>query len=730
MKKIFTLFALVALMGARLNAQLADGSIVPDFTGTDINGNVWHLYELLDQGKTVVIDVSATWCGPCWNYHNTNALEDLYATYGPNGTNEMMVLWVEGDPTTGMADLLGQTAASQGDWVTGTPYPIIDDAAIGDALEITYFPTIYHVCPNRIITEPGQVGPSALYAVNATCEVASGNNNGGILKYEGFQGAFCQEVYFNPSVKFQNLGLDSIHTASFELLIDGESIQVLDWTGAIGTYNIVNVEFDEVNITSDANIEIRIVSINGVADEDTSNDSVTATTSLSTDTDRNLAQVQVTTDQYGVETYWEIRDGNGNALYSGGNPGIFTGEVAPGAYAGNTDYTHDVMLPANGCYEMVVFDAYGDGMCCQYGNGSFRLVDENNNVLLEGGAFEESDAKPFELEGASTVDNSARIVTYTGAEGAFCSSVSFEPQLLVQNQGANEITSMEIEITINGTSAGTYTWTGVAAPGDYAFVSLNTLDINETADITFTITSINGAADAFAVDNTYEVSLISTLETEYQTLTVEIKTDTYGYETFWYIRDENGATVASGGNTVVGPNGGGARVAAAGNPGAYGNNQTVNTNVTIPASGCYELVVVDDWGDGICCQYGNGYFRLKEPTGNIMIAGGDFDATTENPFAYQEAVGVRNLDEVSGLQLFPNPTSDQLSVVFYLSETMPLQINVYNALGQQVQTVSAAEYTAGQQTINVDASSLASGMYYIGLQSADKRITKKFVVNR
>ena len=46
-------------------AQLPDGSIAPDFTTTDVNGNVHRLYDYLDDGYTVILDISATWCGPC-----------------------------------------------------------------------------------------------------------------------------------------------------------------------------------------------------------------------------------------------------------------------------------------------------------------------------------------------------------------------------------------------------------------------------------------------------------------------------------------------------------------------------------------------------------------------------------------------------------------------------------------------------------------------------------------
>jgi hypothetical protein len=59
MKHIYALIAAL-MLGTASFAQLPDGSIAPDFTATDINGVEHNLYDLLDEGKKVILPHK--WC--------------------------------------------------------------------------------------------------------------------------------------------------------------------------------------------------------------------------------------------------------------------------------------------------------------------------------------------------------------------------------------------------------------------------------------------------------------------------------------------------------------------------------------------------------------------------------------------------------------------------------------------------------------------------------------------
>ena len=172
MKNLFFTLLFSGALFSVSHAQLPDGTVAPNFTATDINGVQHNLYDLLNQGKTVYLEFSATWCSICWNYKNTHALKDLWNTYGPPGTNEAYVLFIESYQPSNTNCLYGSTgcnSSTQGNWVAGEPFPIIDDFTVGETYDVSYYPIIYCICPaDKKLYQTGTQNVAGLWNVRAT----------------------------------------------------------------------------------------------------------------------------------------------------------------------------------------------------------------------------------------------------------------------------------------------------------------------------------------------------------------------------------------------------------------------------------------------------------------------------------------------------------------------------------------------------------------------------------
>ena len=419
-------FALILVTALRLSAQLPSGAVAPDFTAKDLKGQSWHLYELLNEGKIVVLEISATWCPPCWAYHNGHAMHQFYEQHGPDGDDKARVLFIEGDPTTNTNCLYGAAGCNSftpGSWVAGTPFPILDNAAIADSFQIDYFPSIFLICPNRKTYEVGQWNAADLWNQALTCPVASGVNNAGIFDYSTGSDLteVCESLSAKPSFSIINLGSNALTQATVSLQWNNTMIQTFEWTGNLGLYGEIPVAFDDFAINGNGALKTRLISVNDAQVDDDMENNVRVDTFESAKAFNGLkVLLKIRTDEYGGETYWELRDELGNVLESGGNQAVgpngggkYGGAPSgPGAYNSNTTIRDTLSLPASGCYSIHFVDAYGDGMCCNYGNGYYKLYNLNDPLapILSGGAFRAYDDRGFSAGFATAANDPPAVV--------------------------------------------------------------------------------------------------------------------------------------------------------------------------------------------------------------------------------------------------------------------------------------------------------------------------------
>ena len=139
---------------SQLRAGRADQLInlrTSKYVAKDINGKAYDIDAILKSGKAIMIDFSAVWCYWCWVLHESGALDKLYAKFGPEGTNQIEVFWVEAEGAS-----KSKIQAKSKDWTKDSkgnpvPYPIFSDPRMHPTLgiDVRGLPTLVLVGKNN-----------------------------------------------------------------------------------------------------------------------------------------------------------------------------------------------------------------------------------------------------------------------------------------------------------------------------------------------------------------------------------------------------------------------------------------------------------------------------------------------------------------------------------------------------------------------------------------------------
>ncbi|WP_198666917.1 zinc-dependent metalloprotease [Taibaiella helva] len=202
--------------------------------------------------------------------------------------------------------------------------------------------------------------------------------------------------------------------------------------------------------------------------------------------------------------------------------------------------------------------------------------------------------------------------------------------------------------------------------------------------------------------------------------TLTIVLDNYPEETSWNIKNSASTIVASGGTYGSSPDG-----------------STITVPLCLP-NGCYTLTMLDAYGDGICCSYGNGSYSLKDnATNTVLASGGQFASQEVKTFCFNAGMppqqgGLSNVSSLAadaGFSVYPNPARDLLHVRWSGASAGTAQITFTDLAGRKIAgyTVNSAE---GKNNFDISLQQMPTGMYLLQLETGGTRFQQKVMVQQ
>ncbi len=300
-----------------------------------------------------------------------------------------------------------------------------------------------------------------------------------------------------------------------------------------------------------------------------------------------------------------------------------------------------------------------------------------------------------------------RMASISGIETSYCNSGIVEPVLNIKNNGTDVLTQFTYSYDLDGGASTTATWNGSLAAGDVEIVVLDPITVPDGNHVFHASCSApNGLTDGNPGNNTAQRSF-GVADPGYP-VTVAITTDNYGSETSWVITEQGGIVLLTGGpyqNTVGGSSEGG--------------------TFCLPG-GCFNFVLQDAYGDGICCSYGNGSFQILDGDANVLVDGsGSFTNSTTRAFCVGSTTGIDQDETIAGLQIYPNPGAGAF-VIALPGADGEATIQVRDALGREVHATTVPFITLAQ----LDLGFLPNGTYSMEINTAQIHAVRQVIIMR
>ena len=442
--------------------------------------------------------------------------------------------------------------------------------------------------------------------------------------------------------------------------------------------------------------------------------------------------IEIMTDNYPTETSWDLVN-------------MSTGELVASIAAGDltepgTSYTWEEIELTGGDYTWTIYDAYGDGICCAYGEGHYNIY-VGGELIATGGEFEASESVSFNMAGrVMSVSHGSYAEPHGYAKGEVPPDIDIpiivettvyeqptlgQPTLgqLTREQLTRELLAYNV-----------YRAEGV---GEFALL----------ATVADTTGYLDGTVE-YAEYSYYVTAEYSNGESD-PTDTASVDLTNYPPTAFTLYSPADGDTI------VIDQSNLGSDQAFAWGASTDPNGTAVEYNVCVTVAVPFDqfcedngtstaqfvpLADIADYIDSLNQAAGTGVVLSLNWT--VFASDGVNETEASNgPLSVTFDAGwVLGVDEEMGIpdvfalqQNYPNPFNPVTTIRFDVPQESHIRMDIYNLLGQRVRTLVNSDMRAGYHAISWNGTNdmgkpLSSGMYIYSLHSSEFTSVKKLVL--
>lgn len=289
------------------------------------------------------------------------------------------------------------------------------------------------------------------------------------------------------------------------------------------------------------------------------------------------------------------------------------------------------------------------------------------------------------------------------------------PIVTLRNNGQNDLTSLEIHYQVNDGEESIQNWTGNLAMGEIETAQLPIITFPLIGQNTINIfcKNPNDVTDECPDNDAVSSQFTDEVQVSSNTVYLTYRLDNFPEQTTWELRDQTGAVLYADGPFP-------------GQPSLFAKD-----TFQLAGGQCYDFIIYDSQGNGICCETGVGFYLLKDSDGLVLVQGGDFGYSDVISFEVSGGVGISEKEDGgTAVHIYPNPASGQANIDISLMESALASIRIYSLTGEMIKSIDYGVLTPGEHQILLVTSGLDPGAYFVRITAGEAEWTKKlFILN-